>query len=162
MGKDLNETGYQKTQLIHIILVVILVFELFLWAYQCLALKEFILLVDSFNKISIGISGLLVIFLGQNWIAKEDLKEKKIKEYLKIYPHSQFGIGWEIVEPGNLPGAYYIYNKKTEMVHHILNWKTIYDLGWHVYTHLSKKISDDEFRSFKVGDRIRTQGEAGE
>lgn len=38
--------------------------------------------------------------------------------------------------------------------------KTVYDLGWHIYQR--KTISDSLFQSYKIGDRVRTQGEVGE
>ena len=51
---------------------------------------------------------------------------------------------------------------KNKRVHHVLNMKTIYDLGWHIYLNTSKKIEDKKFRSYEVGERIETQGEARE
>jgi len=145
-----------------IILIILAVFVIFLFTYQNLSLSKFKLLTDSFNKIAVGLSALLAVFVGQNWVAKEDEKEKKIKKFLNEYPHDKFGKDWEIVEPQGSSGAYYLLEKKKRIVRHILNMKTVYDLGWHVYLNTSKKIQDNLFRSFKVGNRIRTQGEAGE
>ncbi|MBI2029498.1 DKNYY domain-containing protein [Candidatus Gottesmanbacteria bacterium] len=65
-----------------------------------------------FNKIAVGLSALLAVFVGQNWITKQEEKEKKIKEYAHKYPSGKFGIDWEIVEPQSLPGAYYVFEKK--------------------------------------------------
>lgn len=162
MKNEEQEDTNNKIPLIVLIFIVLLVFGLFTLAYQSLSLAQFTLLTDSFNKISVGLAALLAVFVGQNWVGRQQEKERKIKEYLKKYPHNKFGKEWEIVEPQSVPGAYYIFEKREDTVRHILNMKTVYDLGWHVYLNTSRKIRDNKFRSYKVGERIRTQGEAGE
>ena len=162
MKKEQQEDGSRQIPLSWIVLIMLLVFASFIVAYQCLPLIKFKLLTDSFNKIAVGLAALLAVVVGQNWVVKEEMKEKKIKEYIKKYPHDKFGIDWKIVEPKSYLGAYYVFETKSKTVHHILNMKTVYDLGWHVYLNLSEKIEDSLFRSYTVGDRIRTQGEAGE
>lgn len=157
-----NEENSNRVPIWLIIEIILVVFIIFWITYDGLPLPKYILLVDSFNKISVGLSALLAVFVGQNWIARQEEKEKKIKEFLKKYPHDKFGIEWKIIEPQSSSGAYYLFEKRREIVHHILNMKTVYDLGWHVYLNTSKKVKDDLFRSYKVGARIRTQGEAGE
>lgn len=162
MNSDKQENTGNRVPLKTIILIVVLVFVLFILAFQCLPLTQFNLVVDSFNKIAVGLAALLAVFVGQNWISRQEEKERKIKEYIKRYPHNKFGVDWEVVEPQSSPGAYYVFEKNKQVVHHILNMKTVYDLGWHVYLNTSQKINDSKFRSYEVGERIRTQGEAGE
>ncbi len=145
-----------------IVFLIAITFAFFSWAYRSMPLNLFELLTDSFNKIALGVSAILAVFVGQNYVSKQEEGEKKIREYKKNYPHEKFGKDWEIVEPKSLPGAYYIFENKKNIVRHILNMKTVYDLGWHVYLNSSKKIDDKIFRSYKVGNRIRTQGDAGE
>lgn len=162
IGNGQQENTSNRIPLKMIVLIMVFVFALFILAYWYLSLTQFKLLTDSFNKIAVGLSALLAVFVGQNWVSRQEEKERKIKEYTKKYPHNKFGKDWEIVEPQSIPGAYYVFEKGEQIVHHILNMKTVYDLGWHVYLNTSQKIKDDQFRSYKVGDRIRTQGEAGE
>lgn len=162
MNNKNEENGYWRIPIWLIIEIILGVFVIFWVVYCTLPLLEFKLLTESFNKISVGLAALLAVFVGQNWITKQDEKEKKIKEYIGKYPHNKFGQKWEIVEPQGNPGAYYVFEKERKIVHHILNMKTVYDLGWHVYLNTSRKIEDNLFRSYEVGERIRTQGEAGE
>ncbi|OGE27035.1 hypothetical protein A3H85_03270 [Candidatus Daviesbacteria bacterium RIFCSPLOWO2_02_FULL_40_8] len=162
MKNEQQENTSNRIQPGLVVLIVVAVFLLFTLAYQCLPLIQFNLLVDSFNKIAVGLAALLGVFVGLNWVSRQEEKERKIKEYIKKYPHNKFRQDWEIVEPQSSSGAYYVFEKSSQIVHHILNMKTVYDLGWHVYLNTSNKINDDEFRSFEVGERIRTQGEAGE
>lgn len=143
-----------------IIFLIIFSFVLFFLAYVCLPLKEFNILTDSFNKIAVGLSALAAVIFGPTLVSRELEKDRKIKEYLKRYPHEKFGKEWEIIESERHPGAIYLFDKKTKTKHHILNMKTVYDLGWHIYPRIT--IQDSKFQSFNVGDRIRTQGEAGE
>jgi len=145
-----------------ILLVVIVIFDLFIFAYKQLSLTLFALLTDSFNKIAVGTAAILGVIVGQKWVFKQEEKDKKIKQYLRQFPHDKFNEVWQIIEPKSVPGAYYIFEPHKNTVHHILNMKTVYDLGWHVYLNTSKKVNDKIFRSYTVGDRIRTQGEAGE
>lgn len=143
-----------------IILLFILSFEIFVLLYLLLPIEKFNVLTDSFNKIAVGLSALAAVIFGPTLVSKELEKDRKIKEYLKRYPHDKFGNNWEIIESENHIGAIYLHDKKAKTKHHILNMKTVYDLGWHIYPR--KTIKDDTFQSYKIGDRIRTQGEAGE
>lgn len=143
-----------------IILLIIFFFSLFLLGYVTLPTWKFDLLTESFNRIAVGLSALAAVIFGPTIVSKELEKDRKIKEYLKRFPHDKFGEDWEIIESDIYPGAIYVLNKKTKTKHHILNMKTVWDLGWHIYQR--NTIRDSVFQSFKVGDRIRTQGEAGE
>lgn len=108
-------------------------------------------------------SALAAVIFGPTLVSRELEKDRKIKEYLERYPHDKFNKDWEIIEnEQDPPGTYYLLDKKAETKHHILNMKTVYDLGWHIYMRFSRKIKNELFHSYHVGDRIRTQGEAGE
>ena len=143
-----------------IILLMILAFAIFLLSYMLLPIDKFNTLTESFNKIAVGLSALAAVIFGPTLVSRELEKDRKIKEYLKRYPHDKFSKDWEIVESKKFPGAIYVFDKKIQVKHHILNMKTVYDLGWHIYPR--KAIEDNLFQSYKIGDRIRTQGEAGE
>ena len=146
-----------------IVLLIVLAFAIFVLSYMLLPADKFNILTESFNRIAVGLSALAAVIFGPTLVSRELEKDRKIKEYLKRYPHDMFGKDWEIIESEKLPGGtYYLLDKKAETKHHILNMKTVYDLGWHIYLRFSKKINDEDFQSYKVGDRIRTQGEAGE
>ena len=143
-----------------IVLLIILAFAIFLLLYILLPIDKFNILTESFNRIAVGLSALAAVIFGPTLVSRELEKDRKIKEYLKRYPHDKFGTDWEIIESENHMGAIYLFDKKVKTKHHILNMKTVYDLGWHIYPR--KTIKDNTFQSYKVGDRIRTQGEAGE
>lgn len=146
-----------------IVLLIILAFAIFFLLYLLLPINKFNTLTESFNRIAVGLSALAAVIFGPTLVSRELEKDRKIKEYLKRYPHDRFDKNWEIIEnEENPPGTYYLFDKKAKTKHHILNMKTVYDLGWHIYLHLSKKIKNSEFMSYQVGDRIRTQGEVGE
>src|SRR3989344_4097689 len=143
-----------------IILLLIFTFEIFVLLFLILPLTTFKVLTESFNKIAIGFSALTAVIFGPTIVVKEIEKDRKIKEYLKRFPHDKFSTDWEIIESDKYPGAIYVLDKKNKIKHHILNMKTVYNLGWHIYSR--KTLKNSEFLSFKIGDRIRTQGEAGE
>lgn len=143
-----------------VVLLIILAFAIFLLSYVILPIDKFNTLTESFNRIAVGLSALAAVIFGPTLVSREIEKDRKIKEYLKRFPHDKFSKDWEIIESEKLPGAIYILDKKVQTKHHILNMKTVYDLGWHIYPR--KTIKDSSFQSYKVGDRIRTQGEAGE
>lgn len=143
-----------------IILLVILIFTIFFLLYVLLPADKFNILTENFNRIAVGLSALAAVIFGAPLISREIEKERRIKEYLKRFPHEEFSKDWEIIESEKLPGAIYVLDKKYQIKHHILNMKTVYDLGWHIYPR--KTIKDGLFQSYKVGDRIRTQGEVGE
>lgn len=143
-----------------IVLLIILAFVLFILAYMLLPLKEFSTLTESFNRMAVGLSALAAVIFGPTLVSRELEKDRKIKEYLNRYPHDKFGEDWKIIESEKHMGVIYLFDKKIKTKHHILNMKTVYDLGWHIYPR--KTIKDGTFQSYKVGDRIRTQGEAGE
>ena len=143
-----------------IILLIILAFAIFFLLYLLLPINNFNALAENFNRIAVGLSALAAVIFGAPLISREIEKDKRIKEYLKRFPHEEFSKDWEIIESEKLPGAIYVFDKKSKMKHHILNMKSVYDLGWHIYPR--KTIKDNLFQSYKVGDRIRTQGEAGE
>lgn len=146
-----------------IFLIILLVFAIFFLLYVILPINLFNTLTESFNRIAVGLSTLITVIFGPTLVSRELEKARKIKEYLKRYPHDKFDKDWEIIEnEENPPGTYYLFDKNTQTKHHILNMKTVYDLGWHIYLGSSKKIKNDKFLSYQVGDRIRTQGEAGE
>ncbi len=145
-----------------IVLLIILAFAIFFLSYLYLPIDKFSIFTESFNRIAVGLSALAAVVFGPTLVSRELEKDRKIKEYLKRYPHNKFGKDWKIIESEKLPGAYYLLDKEAKTKHHILNMKTVYDLGWHIYLQFSGKIKDDDFQSYKVGDKIRTQGEAGE
>lgn len=159
----MDKTPYDADKIITrrlLFLLLVLAFALFLLAYVLLPLEKFKTLAESFNLIAVGLSALAAVIFGPTLVSRELEKDRKIKEYLKRYPHDKFGIDWEIIESENHMGAIYLFDKKVKTKHHILNMKTVYDLGWHIYPR--KTVKDETFQSYKVGDRIRTQGEAGE
>ncbi len=143
-----------------IVLLMILAFAFFFLSYMLLPIDKFSILTESFNRIAVGLSALAAVIFGPTLISREIEKDRKIKEYSKRYPHDKFNTDWEIIESEKFPGAIYLLDKKVQTKHHILNMKTVYDLGWHIYPR--KTIENSSFQSYKVGDRIRTQGEAGE
>lgn len=162
MKEKEDKNGYSLFAVILITVLIITTYTAFYLIHLQLPYDRFDRLVDNFNKIAVGIAALVALFVGQSWVNIKREKDKTIKDFLRKFPHDNFGKDWEIVEPESLPGAYYVYDMKRKQVHHILNMKTVYDLGWHIYLNTSKKITDKVFRKIKVGDRIRTQGEAGE
>ncbi len=143
-----------------VFLLIVLVFSVFLLLGVLMSKESFNVLTDSFNRISVGISALVAVLFGPSLVERELEKDRKIKEYLERYPHEKFPTDWEIIQSDKHMGAIYLLDKKDKSKHHILNMKTVYDLGWHIYSRTT--ISDALFQSYKVGDRIRTQGEAGE
>ncbi len=146
-----------------IVLLIVLFFAIFFLLYMLLPIDKFETLTESFNRIAVGLSALAAVIFGPSLVSRELEKDRKIKEFLRRFTHEKFGEDWEIIENEKLPrGTYYLFDKKTEIKHHILNMKTVYDLGWHIYLDSSKLISNDLFHSYRVGDKIRTQGEAGE
>ena len=158
-----QEFGDKNITRMLVVLIIILAFAIFLMSYLLLPIDKFNTLTESFNRIAVGLSALAAVIFGPTLVSRELEKDRKIKEYLNRYPHDKFGRDWEIIESKELPGGtYYLLDKKVKTKHHILNMKTVYDLGWHIYLKFSKKINDDVFQSYEVGDRIRTQGEAGE
>lgn len=143
-----------------LVLLTVLTFEIFFLLYLRLPLDKFDTLTESFNRIAVGLSALAAVLFGPTLVSRELEKDRNIKEYLKRYPHDKFGKEWEIIQSDEHLGAIYVLDKKEKTKHHILNMKTVYDLGWHIYSR--KTIKNTEFQAYKVGDRIRTQGEAGE
>lgn len=143
-----------------IVLIIILAFAIFLLSYVLLPIDKFNTLTESFNRIAVGLSALTAVIFGPTLVSREIEKDRKIKEYLKRFPHNKFSEAWEIIDSEKFPGAIYVLDKKVKTKHHILNMKTVYDLGWHIYPR--KTIENSLFQQYKVGDTIRTQGEAGE
>lgn len=143
-----------------LILLILLAFSIFLFFYVYLPTDKFDILTESFNRIAVGLSALAAVIFTPTLVSRELEKDRKIKEYLKRFPHDEFGISWKIIESERYPGAIYVLNINKKIKYHILNMKTVYDLGWHIYPR--KTIKDAIFQSYRVGDRIRTQGEAGE
>lgn len=163
MEKTHKELGDKIITRTLIVLLIVLAFETFFLLYILLPIDKFDTLTESFNRIAVGLSALAAVIFGPTLVSRELEKDRKIKEYLKRYPHDKFGKDWEIIENKELPhGTYYLFDKNAKTKHHILNMKTVYDLGWHIYLDFSKKVKNDIFHSYQVGDRIRTQGEAGE
>ncbi len=131
----------------------------FLTAYSLNDLK---IVSEIFNSFAIGISALLGANIGTFFVMEELNRRKKTKEYLRRFPHNSFGKDWEIVESKSVPrGTYYIYDKRQHTKHHILNMKTVLDLGWHIYLPFSKIVPDKTFINYETGDVIKTRGEAG-
>lgn len=159
-GENKQEGGDKIVTRTLLVLLIMLAFAVFCLLYLLLPLDKFNTLTESFNRIAVGLSALAAVIFGPTLVSRELEKDRKIKEYLKRYPHDKFGEDWEIIESENHRGVIYLFNKKIKTKHHILNMKTVYDLGWHIYPR--KTIDDNTFQSYKVGDRIRTQGEVGE
>lgn len=157
-NKQAHEGGYIPRVIL--ILIIVVTFIVFYCAYLSFPADKFDILTESFNRIALGISALIAAFFGQYWVNIRIHRDKKIKEYFKKYPHDKFGKNWEIIESENYPGAIYVLDRNNKTKYHILNMKTVYDLGWHIYPR--KRITDQEFQSYKVGNTIYTQGEAGE
>ncbi len=143
-----------------LILLIIFVFFIFILAYQIFPVKKFNLFVDSFNKIAVGPSALAAVIFGPSLVSRELEKDRKIKEYWKRFPHENFGKKWEIIASELYPDAIYVLNFNNKVKHHILNMKTVWDLGWHIYPR--NQLPDKQFKGYKVGDTIRTRGEANE
>lgn len=144
------------------VLLIILAFAIFYLSYQLLPLDVFNNLTENFNRIAVGLSALAAVIFGPSIVSGELEKDRKIKEFIDKYPYNKFDINWELIESKEYPGAVYLLDKKLNTKHHILNMKTVYDLGWHIYWNKIKKLEDGDFQKYDVGERIRTQGEAGE
>lgn len=157
MEKKLEYAGKNVTRIL-IVLLILLAFVIFVLAYVLLPNDKFNILTESFNRIAVGLSALAAVIFGPTLISRELEKDRKIKEYLERYPHDKFDKEWEIIESEKHRGAIYLFDKQGKTKHHILNMKTVYDLGWHIYPR--NTIKDEVFQSYKVGDKIRTQGEA--
>lgn len=157
--EKINDTG-DGSRRIGIILLIIAFFEGFFLSYLCLSSSNFNTLTESFNRIAVGLSALFAIIFGPSIVSKEIEKDRKIKEYLRRFPHNKFSLEWEIVQSDAYLGAIYVLDIKNKIKHHILNMKTVYDLGWHIYER--KTIENSVFQSYKTGDTVRTQGEAGQ
>lgn len=160
--KKIQENEDESSSRTLIILTAIFCFESFFLLHMIMSKESFNVLTESFNRIAVGFSALAAIIFGPSIVSKELEKDRKIKEYIEKYPYDKFGIDWKIIENEIYPGAYYLFDIKLQTKHHILNMKTVYDLGWHIFLHKSEKINDTKFLSYQIGERIRTQGEAGE
>lgn len=144
------------------LLLIIFAFLLFYLLYQLLPPARFDILTENFNRIAVGLSALAAVIFGPSLVGSELEKDRKIKEYIDKYPYDKFGTEWDLIQSKKYLGAIYLLDKKLKTKHHILNMKTVYDLGWHIYWHKIKTLEDNVFQNYKVGERIRTQGEAGE
>jgi len=159
MNKNPENTDKNITRTL-VVLLIILASLLFFLAYMLLPINKFDILTENFNRIAVGLSALAAVIFGPAIVSRELEKDRKIKEYLARYLHDRFGKDWKIIQSKNHIGAIYLFNELSKTKHHILNMKTVYDLGWHIYER--ETIKDSLFQSYKVGDRIRTQGEARE
>lgn len=142
------------------LLIVLVITSLFL-VYKP-SLSQLSVIADIINKISIGIAAVLGVILGKSLLIENE-RRNKVNEYLKRFPHNKFEEEWEIIENKDTPrGTYYLLEKKKKIKYHILNMKTVYDMGWHIYLYKSRLMPEKEFFSYDVGDVIKTWGEAGE
>ena len=106
-----------------VVLLIIFAFAIFLLSYVLLPIDKFNTLTESFNRIAVGLSALAAVIFGPTLVSKEIEKDRKIKEYLKRFPHDKFSKDWEIIESEKLPGAIYVLDKNVQTKHHILNMK---------------------------------------
>lgn len=126
------------------------------------SLSQLNIISDIFNKIAIGIAAILGVVLGKFLIVESERKNK-INQYLKRFPHSMFEKEWDfIVNKDASHGVFYLFEIKKNIKHHVLNMKTVYDMGWHIYLHKARQVPEKVFFSYDVGDVIKTWGEAGE
>ena len=142
--------GYDKKFVTRrlMVLLIILAFGIFYLSYQLLPPDKFNILTENFNRIAVGISALAAVIFGPSIVGGELEKDRKIKEYVEKYPYNKFNIYWNLIESKEYPGAVYLLDKKLNTKHHILNMKTVYDLGWHIYWHKINKLDDLEFQKY--------------
>lgn len=146
-----------------ILLLFLLLVGVFIALHFFVSIDILSTLSDNFNKIAIGIAALVGVFVGKSFIDEEKERRGKVREYLKRFPHEEFSKSWDIIVNKDAShGVFYLFDIKKKVKHHILNMKTVYDMGWHIYLHTARKIPEKEFFSYVVKDVIKTRGEAGE
>jgi hypothetical protein len=167
-------------------LVIILVFLLVLYGAIILFIFPFLvqpktyeLVVDSFNKIGIGIGALIAGLAGVRYLDKEVEKEdvaEKVKKYREEFPLDEFGTYFDknkkyfLARNDSGGDEIYIAEKldtddklKRFKFYHIGNRYTFRDLF--LGTGLTGKIQslmDDYFTVCDYGEPLLTRGELGE
>lgn len=143
------------------VLISVCIIILLIYFYKP-SLSQLSIISDIFNKFAIGVAAILGVIFGKSLVVESE-RRNKINQYLKRFPHNKFEAEWDIIVNIDAShGVYYLFERKKKIKHHILNMKTVYDMGWHIYLHKARQVPEKEFFSYDVGDVIKTWGEARE
>ena len=117
---------------------------------------------EIFYNFAVGIGTLSGVFaaykLIQEWFISKS-KQKMIDRLKKLYPRSELNISFLVADTARAPGKIYLIDIKKRQKYWIQSSSTYLDLGlfWDDF----KRISEDEFDSYKEGVSILTSGAPG-
>jgi hypothetical protein len=113
---------------------------------------------EQFEQVCIGLGALLTGFGGLkiiiDWLQQKQLK-RKVSRFYQKYPIDQLNKDYLLVDTKNVPGKWWLIDKRTLKKHWIRNLETARDMGW-TYS-MVKHVADRSLNKYEVGENINTR-----